>query len=195
MTTANPPVTGKGTQQSVTAHARAAAGPLQLVAYYRVSTDRQGRSGLGLDAQRQKIHQLAAERRAVIVAEFVEIESGRKADRPQLALALAEARRFRAAVAVAKLDRLARDAELVLRLSREAEANGLRGFLFADLPDVYATTSAGRLILSVMAQAGASLRAMAAALNAAGVATASGGTSWSPVQVSRAIKRLELTQR
>ncbi|MCT0198402.1 recombinase family protein [Synechococcus sp. CS-1325] len=255
MTTANPPVTGKGTQRSVTP-SEGSGRSLQLVAYYRVSTDRQGRSGLGLDAQRQKIHQLAAERGAVLVAEFTEVESGRKADRPQLALALAEARKLKAAVAVAKLDRLARDAELVLRLSREAEANGLRGFLFADLPDVDATTSAGRLILAVMAsvaefearrisertkeamaqaagrgvqfgahrpqvaaanharreqastaaerlrgilapmaQAGASLRAMAAALNAAGVATASGGTSWSPVQVSRAIKRLELTQR
>jgi DNA invertase Pin-like site-specific DNA recombinase len=54
-------------------------------------------------------------------------------------------------VAVAKLDRIARDAELVLRLNREAAANGMGGFLFCDLPDVDATTSAGRLILSVMA--------------------------------------------
>jgi DNA invertase Pin-like site-specific DNA recombinase len=52
---------------------------------------------------------------------------------------------------VAKLDRIARDAELVLRLNREAAANGMGGFLFCDLPDVDATTSAGRLILSVMA--------------------------------------------
>jgi DNA invertase Pin-like site-specific DNA recombinase len=54
-------------------------------------------------------------------------------------------------VAVAKLDRIARDAELVLRLNREAAANGMGGFLFCDLPDVDATTSAGRLILSVLA--------------------------------------------
>jgi DNA invertase Pin-like site-specific DNA recombinase len=54
-------------------------------------------------------------------------------------------------VAVAKLDRIARDAELVLRLSREAERNGMAGFLFCDLPDVDATTAAGRMVLTVMA--------------------------------------------
>ena len=124
---------------------------MELVAYYRVSTERQGESGLGLEAQRAKVEAMAAERRAAVVAEFVEVESGRKADRPQLAAALAEARRLGAALAVAKLDRIARDAELVLRLSREAAANGMAGFLFCDLPDVDATTSAGRLILSVMA--------------------------------------------
>jgi len=124
---------------------------VELIAYYRVSTARQGESGLGLEAQRAKVQQLAADRRAVIVAEFVEVESGRKADRPQLAAALAEARQRGAVVAVAKLDRIARDAELVLRLNREAAANGMGGFLFCDLPDVDATTSAGRLILSVMA--------------------------------------------
>ena len=123
---------------------------LDLVAYYRVSTDRQGRSGLGLDAQRERVLQLAADRGANILAEFVEVESGRKTDRPQLAAALVEARRCEAAVAVAKLDRLARDAELILRLSREAETNGMAGFLFCDLPDIDATTAAGRLILGVM---------------------------------------------
>ena len=122
-----------------------------MVAYYRVSTDRQGQSGLGLEAQREKVSQLAAERGAVVVAEFVEVESGRKTDRPELAKALVEARKRKAAITVAKLDRLARDAEFVLRLSREAETNGLGGFIFCDLPDVDATTSAGRLILSVMA--------------------------------------------
>lgn len=124
---------------------------VELIAYYRVSTARQGESGLGIEAQRAKVEQLAAERRAAVVAEFVEVESGRKADRPQLAAALAEARRRGAAVAVAKLDRIARDAELVLRLSREAERNGMAGFLFCDLPDVDATTAAGRMVLTVMA--------------------------------------------
>ena len=124
---------------------------MELIAYYRVSTARQGESGLGLEAQRAKVQAMAAARRAEVVAEFVEVESGRKADRPQLAAALAEARWRGAAVAVAKLDRIARDAELVLRLSREAAANGMGGFLFCDLPDVDATTAAGRMVLSVMA--------------------------------------------
>ena len=124
---------------------------MELIAYYRVSTERQGQSGLGLEAQRAKVEQMAADRGAALVAEFVEVESGRKADRPQLAAALTEARRRGAAVAVAKLDRIARDAELVLRLSREAERNGMAGFLFCDLPDVDATTAAGRMVLTVMA--------------------------------------------
>ena len=124
---------------------------MELIAYYRVSTDRQGLSGLGLEAQQAKVAQLAFDRGAELVAEYVEVESGRKNDRPQLAAALAEARKRKAAIAVAKLDRLARDAEFVLRLSREAEGNGLGGFIFCDLPDIDATTSAGRLILSVMA--------------------------------------------
>ena len=123
---------------------------MDLIAYYRVSTDRQGRSGLGLEAQQERVAQLAAERGAQVVAEFVEVESGRKSDRPQLAAALVEARKQKAVIAVAKLDRLARDAELILRLSREAETNGMGGFLFCDLPDIDATTAAGRLILGVM---------------------------------------------
>lgn len=124
---------------------------MKLVAYYRVSTTRQGQSGLGLEAQRAKVQQMASQRQAEVVAEFLEVESGRKADRPQLAAAMAEARKQGAVVAVAKLDRLAREAELVLRLHREAESNGFGGLLFADLPEVDATTSAGRLILGVMA--------------------------------------------
>lgn len=124
---------------------------MEIVSYLRVSTARQGQSGLGLEAQREKVQQLALERGADVVAEFVEVESGRKADRPQLAAALAEARKRGAVIAVARLDRIARDAEFVLRLSREAAANGMGGFLFCDLSDVDATTAAGRMVLTVMA--------------------------------------------
>ena len=124
---------------------------MELVSYCRVSTTRQGESGLGIEAQQAKVRQLAADRGAVVVAEYVEQESGRKTDRPQLAAALADARKRRAVLVVAKLDRLARDAEFVLRLSREAERNGMAGIWFADLPDIDSATAAGRMVLSVMA--------------------------------------------
>ena len=67
--------------------------PVRWLAYYRVSTDRQGNSGLGLEAQRAKVEAMASEREAVIAAEFVEVESGRKNDR--LGLAAAKARGVR----------------------------------------------------------------------------------------------------
>ena len=124
---------------------------MEFVAYYRVSTDRQGTSGLGLAAQRQRVAQLAADRGATVVAEFEEWESGRKNNREQLAAALVEARKRNAVIVVAKLDRMARDAEFLLRLTNEANANGIGGFLFCDLPEIDATTAAGRMILTVMA--------------------------------------------
>ncbi len=66
-------------RRSLLVHRRDTA--VELIAYYRVSTARQGESGLGLEAQRSKLQQLAADRGAVVVAEFVEVESGRKAER------------------------------------------------------------------------------------------------------------------
>jgi DNA invertase Pin-like site-specific DNA recombinase len=89
-----------------------------LVAYYRVSTREQGRSGLGLDAQRAAVGRFAASENFEVVAEFTEIETGKGADaldrRPQLAAALAEARRQgKSPVVVAKLDRLSRDVHFI----------------------------------------------------------------------------------
>jgi DNA invertase Pin-like site-specific DNA recombinase len=90
-----------------------------LVAYHRVSTRRQGRSGLGLEAQRETIARFAETEGFELVAEFTEIESGKGADaldrRPQLASALEAARRHgkTCAVVVAKLDRLSRDVHFV----------------------------------------------------------------------------------
>src|SRR5271167_2816694 len=89
-----------------------------LVAYFRVSTREQGRSGLGIDAQRAAVARFAAAEGYDVVGEFVEIETGKGADaierRPQLAAALAAARRHgKCAVAVSKLDRLSRDVHFI----------------------------------------------------------------------------------
>ncbi len=87
----------------------------RYVAYYRVSTTRQGESGLGLDAQRAAVLQFVNSN-GELVAEFTEVESGRRADRPQLAKALAHAKRCRATLVLAKLDRLARSVAFVSAL-------------------------------------------------------------------------------
>lgn len=86
-----------------------------FVAYYRVSTNRQGQSGLGLEAQQAAVAAFVADR-GKLVAEFTEVESGRKNDRPQLAAALDGCRRLRAVLVIAKLDRLARNVAFVARL-------------------------------------------------------------------------------
>ena len=87
------------------------------VAYYRVSTQRQGRSGLGIEAQRSAVARFAETEGIMILAEFVEVETGKGSDalerRPQLAAALAAARTARCAVVVAKLDRLSRDVAFI----------------------------------------------------------------------------------
>lgn len=88
-----------------------------IVAYLRVSTSRQGRSGLGLEAQRENITRFAATEGYEVIGEYVEIETGKGADalerRPQLTAALNAARRRKGAVVVAKLDRLSRDVHFI----------------------------------------------------------------------------------
>jgi hypothetical protein len=83
------------------------------VAYYRVSTDRQGLSGLGLDAQRQTVENFAVSAGGSIVSEFREIESGKNNARPEIAAAIAACRARRATLLIAKLDRLARNVAFV----------------------------------------------------------------------------------
>ena len=107
-----------------------AAGPL-WVAYYRVSTEKQGRSGLGLDAQRAAVVCHVAQCGGRLTGEFVEVESGRKKDRPQLAAALVAARAHRAVLVIAKLDRLARNVHFVSGLME----SGVE-FVAADMPTV-----------------------------------------------------------
>jgi DNA invertase Pin-like site-specific DNA recombinase len=109
-----------------------------FVAYFRVSTARQGRSGLGLEAQRQAV---AAHIGGPPSHEFVEIESGKRSDRPQLLAALDLAELTGATLIVAKLDRLSRDAGFLLTLRDKASVP----ILFADMPQ------ADRLVIGVMA--------------------------------------------
>jgi DNA invertase Pin-like site-specific DNA recombinase len=90
------------------------------IAYYRVSTQRQGRSGLGLEAQRTAVARFAESEGITIAGEFTEVETGKGADaldrRPQLAAALAAARKEKCPVLVAKLDRLSRDVAFIAGL-------------------------------------------------------------------------------
>ena len=88
----------------------------RFVAYYRVSTDRQGRSGLGLDAQREAVASQVHRAGGEIVAGYTEIESGKRADRPELRAALAEAKRARATLVIARLDRLSRNMAFIANL-------------------------------------------------------------------------------
>ena len=118
----------------------------RYIGYYRVSTAKQGRSGLGLDAQRELVRQfLAGTSGFPPIAEFVEEESGRKDDRPALAAALAACRIHRATLIIAKLDRLSRNQAFLMSLVD----SGVE-VVFCDLPQIPAG-AAGRFMLQQMA--------------------------------------------
>ena len=91
-----------------------------IIAYYRVSTAKQGRSGLGLEAQRAAVAAFARAEGFTVAAEYTEIETGKGADalnkRPQLRAALKQAKRSKASVCVARLDRLSRDVAFITGL-------------------------------------------------------------------------------
>lgn len=96
------------------------------IAYYRVSTDRQGQSGLGLEAQQQAVKQYADQ----IIHSFTEIESGKLDDRPQLQAAIAMCKSTGATLLIAKIDRLSRQAAFLLTL----RDSGVQ-ILAADMPN------------------------------------------------------------
>ena len=218
-----------------------------MVAYYRVSTREQGRSGLGLDAQRAAVARFAEVEGFEVVAEFTEVETGKGSDalarRPQLVAALDEARRHKCAVGVAKLDRLSRDVHfvsglmahrvpfIVAELGTDADpfmlhlyaalaekerrlisertraalaAAKARGTQLGNprLADARAVAHArlkgdaeahARVVSPAIREAKAagakSLRSIAAALNARGVATARGGR-WEAQTVANVLKRV-----
>ncbi len=109
----------------------------EIIAYYRVSTERQGRSGLGLEAQQHAVAAYAKQNS--LLAEYTEIESGAKGARPQLAAALAHCHKAGALLLVAKLDRLTRDPDFLGQLFKSgAEFHAL------DMPE------ANKLMLRVM---------------------------------------------
>jgi DNA invertase Pin-like site-specific DNA recombinase len=211
------------------------------VSYLRVSTDRQGQSGLGLEAQRKAVLDFLNGGQWKLAEEFVEVESGKRNNRTQLAAALAACKRLKARLVVAKLDRLARNVAFVSRLME----SGVE-FVAADMPFANKLTihilaavaehereaisertkaalaaakargvklggpklkqaqrrgiasnkaNADRfaanvrpVIEQIKASGATSLRAVAKALNARGIATARGGV-WTPVQVTAVLRR------
>lgn len=87
-----------------------------FVAYYRVSTDRQGRSGLGLEAQQKSVRDYLNGGEWRIIAELTEVETGKRNDRPKLVEALALCRKHKAKLVIAKLDRLSRNLAFIAKL-------------------------------------------------------------------------------
>jgi DNA invertase Pin-like site-specific DNA recombinase len=115
-------------------------GQKKFVAYYRVSTDRQGMTGLGMEAQRAAVAAFVAHMGGQLLADFAEVESGKRDDRPELEKAFARCRALGATLLIAKLDRLSRDAAFLLGLQK-AEVD----FVAVDMPD------ANRLTVGIMA--------------------------------------------
>ena len=112
----------------------------KLIAYYRVSTTKQGASGLGLEGQEAAVAEYARATGGSVLRAYTEVETGKRADRPELARALADCKRSKAVLVIAKLDRLARNVHF---LSGLMEA-GVE-FICCDMP------AANRLTLHIMA--------------------------------------------
>ncbi len=112
-----------------------------FIAYYRVSTQKQGESGLGLEAQRAAVRRYLVSTKGELLEEFTEVESGKKhTNRPQLAAAIAACRKRQATLIIAKLDRLARNVAFIANLMESAS-----DFVACDMPQ------ANRLTLHIMA--------------------------------------------
>lgn len=117
------------------------------VSYCRVSTLQQGRSGLGLEVQRETVAAFAAAQGFEIIREITEVESGKHDDRPRLAKALDLCRTKKATLIIAKLDRLSRNARFLLSI---VEGSGPAGVAFCDLPQV-PPGPMGKFFLTLMA--------------------------------------------
>ena len=119
---------------------------MKYVIYYRVSTEKQDKSGLGLEAQQQQVKTyLQSKPDAVVIAEYVEVDSGKKVNRIELNKAVADAKKNKAVLLVAKLDRVARNVRLFLELLDQVRIE------FTDSPNLNNGSSDSRLILTHLA--------------------------------------------
>jgi DNA invertase Pin-like site-specific DNA recombinase len=161
------------------------------ISYLRVSTDRQGKSGLGLAAQRASVADFLNGGKWKLIKEFVEVESGKRADRPQLEAALAACRLHGAKLVIAKLDRLSRDAHFLLGLDKAGV-----DFVAADMPN------ANRLTVGIMAMVAEEERRMISARTKAALAAAKargtklgGNRGVKPTAKTRALSKAALQRR
>jgi hypothetical protein len=134
--------------QKITPEVGVKASP--FIAYYRVSTQRQGASGLGLEAQEAAVATYIRQQGGILIQSFKEVESGKNDARPALAEALSACRAMKAVLVIAKLDRLARNAEFLLRIVRES---GEGGVAFCDLPRL-PPGPMGKFIIGLLAGVG-----------------------------------------
>ncbi len=152
------------------------------VGYYRVSTEKQGRSGLGLDAQQTAVEAFITSRGAdaKLVASYVEVESGKRSDnRPELTKAMEHARLTGATLLIAKLDRLSRDAHFLLGLQKA----GVQ-FVAADMPE------ANELVVGIMAVIAQAERKMISIRTKAALAEARKRVAMTGQRMHPEIKRL-----
>jgi DNA invertase Pin-like site-specific DNA recombinase len=170
----------------------------KFIAYYRVSTARQGVSGLGLDAQREAVRIHLNGGRWKMVAEFTEVESGKRNDRPKLAEALALCRLYNATLIIAKIDRLARNVNFISNLMDSSVE-----FVAVDFP------TANRLTVHILAAVAEHEALMISARTKAGLAAAKargtklggdrggiiGKLSAAGVQASTAVRRGKAERR
>jgi DNA invertase Pin-like site-specific DNA recombinase len=133
----------------------------RFVAYYRVSTEKQGRSGLGLEAQRKAVMAHLNGGSWELVGEFTEVESGKRTDRPKLAEAIRLAKRAKATLIIAKLDRLARNVAFIANLME----SGVE-FVAVDIP------LANKLTIHILAAVAEHEREMISKRTAAALAAA-----------------------
>src|SRR5215472_14535396 len=166
----------------------------KFIAYYRVSTDKQGKSGLGLDAQRKAVVDYLDGGKWTLLDEFTEIESGKRNDRPELERALAASKfTIHILAAVAEHERDAISARTKAALAA-AKANGKKLGNYRRIAEAKqrATTARAEAVRpAVTATAHLSTRAAADALNRRGIKTAS-GAQWHAMQVHRVRQRLGL---